>query len=82
MSDFNMDEWKARFTYNQTSETWLYGNRQTGMGIYEEKVMGDKRYFANMIIDGDLTVGFGPFETLDIAKEEMIKHYWKAQENI
>jgi hypothetical protein len=58
------------------TDTWVCGEDQFGCGVYEENHL----WWFNLVHDEvDLIECFGPFETLEIAKQQAEQTYLKLK---
>ena len=64
-----------KFTYDTSDETHKFGKMKDGIGIYLE----DGKWFGNITVGGDITVGYGPYENLVLAKTELLREYFEFQ---
>lgn len=68
----------GRFSFDLKDDTHKFGTMSHGIGVYREK----GKYWGNMSIDGDVTIGYGPYDTLLEAKKDLLKTYLNSQDDV
>lgn len=68
----------GRFSFDLKDDTYKFGTMSNGIGIYLER----GKYYGNICLDGDVTFGYGPYETSLEAKKELLKIYLNSQTDV
>ena len=66
-----MNSW----TWNEDQDTWLYGTRLDGCGVYEE----NGKFYGNIVVNNELITINGPFGIREEAFLESEKDFRIAQ---
>lgn len=59
------------YTFSEEARAWLTGTQNDGIGIY----MDGTEFFGNVVVEGDVTIGYGPYPSFETARADLEKEY-------